>query len=278
MGVNDIHELTRPKSISDFLAAWLEGRWLSEPDQGVLLNYYQSYVRHFGPYLRYHYCNQTVELLDKLNRSPDANVLEVGCGCGTESLFMALQGAHVLGLDVRHDRLAVASSRLQLLKRLGRDDLACRFEARSVFDITAESQFDIIWMEQAFHHIEPRRDALGHFARLLKPGGSIVISEANGWNPVLQLSLLRKRGFNTIASYTDSQGQQHVYGNERITTPVSLRRLLREAGLEASSLRYFRLFPNWRIADRLLNLERFMPSLLKPAFTHFNLVARKIAA
>ncbi len=261
--------------MSDFLAGWLEGQWLPDAEQCVLTNYYKSYVRHFGPYVRFHYDNQTRELFNALGHFDGPAVLEVGCGCGTESLYMALLGAHVLGVDLREDRLAVARKRLELLKRLGREDVDCRFEARSFFDLQKEGGFDIIWLEQAFHHIEPRREAVGMLASLLRPGGFVIISEANAWNPLMQIMLFRQRGFRTISEYVDATGRHHLYGKERVVTPAALFAALGQEKLEKVSLRYFRLSPNWSQADSLVWVEKYVPQAFRFAFTHYNAVARK---
>jgi hypothetical protein len=41
------------------------------------------------------------------------------------------------------------------------------------------------------------------------------------------------------------------------------------------SLEYFRVFPNMPAADRLGFVDRAVPSFVKPAFTHFNLVLQR---
>ena len=75
-------------------------------------------------------------------------------------------------------------------------------------------------MEQAFHHVEPRARVYETIAALLKPEGRVVISEANGWNPLLQLVLFRRRGFRTVIERTTETGERFLYGNERITVPT----------------------------------------------------------
>lgn len=265
--------LASPESISEFLAAWLERAWLAPDEERVLRRYYASYVRHFGPYMRRQYAEQTRELIARVQRLSAPRVLEAGCGCGTESLYMALLGARVLGIDINQDRLGVARSRLAVLGREAGRSLDCAFENRSLFDLEPRGDFDVIWMEQAFHHLEPREQVLKLLPRLLAPNGVVVISEPNAWNPLVQLDFFRKRGFRTVVEYEDAEGQTHLYGNERILPPRRLVRHLRSVGLQPLSLRYFRLFPNLPMADSLSVIESWCPQIVKVPFTHYNLVA-----
>jgi SAM-dependent methyltransferase len=268
-------DLLAAPSISEFLSAWLEDSWLGEEEQRQLRRYYASYTSHFGPYLRQQYGEQTRELLSHVSGFARPRVLEVGCGCGTESLYLALRGARVVGIDINQDRLRVARDRLGVLEELSGKPLQCRFEARSIFDLGEGPGFDIVWMEQAFHHLEPRARVLEQLPRLLAPRGVLIVSEANAWNPLVQLQFALKRGFRTVGEYEDAAGRKHPYGVERILTPLSLARSLRTVGVETTSVRYFRLLPNWELADSLTELEKYLPQKATFPFTHYNLVARK---
>ena len=97
-------------------------------------------------------------------------------------------------------------------------------------------------MEQAFHHLEPRAKVLKQIAKLLRAGGRVVFSEANALNPLLQLQLLRVRGFKMFYTVETDRGKM-IYGNERVLSRGSLKRLLRGVGIEHVSSRYYRLFP-----------------------------------
>lgn len=268
--------MPRFSDASEWLSYWITAPRIPAERQRILERYYQSYVSHFGPYLRRHYISQISELENEVARNPGCRVLEIGCGCGTESLWLGLQGASVVGIDLDRDRLEVARARLAHTKR----DLGLRvqveYEQMSVFQATRYGTFDVVWMEQTFHHIEPRMEFLRLLKSLVKPGGSFVISEANALNPLLQLQLIGRRGFKTLRKYTDSSGRTHLYGNERITTAGSLSRQLASVGFRVMSVRHFRVLPNVAWADRFGLLESFVPGWFKPGFTHFNLVAEHV--
>lgn len=257
-------------SIAEFLAFWLASPVLGAEHQPVFDHYYRSYKRHFGPYLKHWYARQTAELTRLIQELGCPSVLEVGSGCGTEALWAALQGARVTAIDISRDLLAVAEARKAWIEDRTSAKLDCRFLYRSILETEDLEPYDIVYIEQAFHHLEPRAEVVRKMAQLVRPGGRLIISEANGWNPFIQLKMLRLRGTTTITMYDG-----HLWGHERITVPFALIRQFGAYGLTRESLDYYRVLPNTRAADRLLWLDRRLPSFLRPAFTHFNLVLRK---
>ena len=95
------------------------------------------------------------------------------------------------------DLLQVDRKRKSLLAQVVGKELRCDFETRSLLGLENE-HYDVIWMEQAFHHLEPRSEVLTKLSALLRPGGKLVISETNGWNPAIQAKLFRLRGLKPV--------------------------------------------------------------------------------
>jgi SAM-dependent methyltransferase len=262
-------------TISDFLDWWLRNRVLPPAHDAVFRAYYISYLNRFGAYARRHYADQTREIVGKLRASRAPRLLEVGGGCGTEALWFALTGARVLAIDVNEERLAVARARQTIVEEAVGGKLDLEFRLASLFALEESDAFDLVWMEQAFHHVEPREALYPTVSRLLREGGHVVISESNGWNPLLQLSLLRKRGFRTVVDRVTANGERIRYGNERITVPSALARGFSRFGVERQSVRYFRVLPNIAAAEALAPVEKAVPEFLVPAFTHYNYVGCK---
>ena len=265
----------RWSDIADWLTWWLKKPRLSTGSQQVFDKYYASYKRRFTPYLRRQYASQIREA-DRLV-GKEMRVLEVGCGCGTEALWFAMQGASVVGIDLKEPRLDVARERADYIRGvLGVDvDVDVDFVNSSLFDLDQEAKFDLVWMEMAFHHLEPRAELPSVLARLLRPGGHIVIAEANAWNPLLQAAFFKLRGWRTIREHTDIDGKTHLYGVERITTAGRINRLFSGQGFTPVSSRYFRVLPNISFVEHLAWIEKWVPSWLLPAFTHYVVVLKK---
>ena len=262
-------------SIAEFLAEWLDEPRLQAAEQAVFDRYYRSYRAHFGPYIRRYYAEQTAEANALVQRGAP-RLLEVGAGCGTEGLWFALQGASVTSVDINEERLKVARARQALLEaQLGRK-LNCEFKSLSLFDLDEPESFDIVWMEQTFHHLEPRQRVHEAIAGALSPGGHVVISEANAWNPFLQARLFRKRGFRMVVTKTLADGRIHQYGNERVILPGLLAKGFRQVGVEPVSTRFFRTFPNKPWADSAVGAEKVIPVPLRALVcTHYTFVGRK---
>lgn len=272
-------EQSEQRAISAFLSTWLkDSRLQNETEAETFKKYYRGYIRSFSKRMQYFYSCQIEDLMALLAKAPEGekNVLEVGCGTGTESLWLALHGASVTAADIKDDRLEVARSRKAILEQeLGRS-LHCSFNKTSVLDIEAPEAFDFIWMEQTFHHLEPREKIVKKLASLLKPHGHLVISEANALNPLLQLQLLNRRGFKTIVEFEDQKtGEKIVYGNERILTASRLEKLFEGAGIQKVYTRHFRIFPNSKAFAPFFKIEKKFPQQLRPFFTHFNYVGQK---
>ncbi len=260
-------------TIDAFLAAWLDHDWLGDADAQAFEIYYGSYRRSFSPRARAHYALQMTEIEARVRGNPGARVLEVGCGMGTESLWLGMQGADITGVDVRPDRLAVAKARHAVLEDQLARSLSCKFLGRSLLDLPGDEKFDFIWMEQTFHHLEPRAQAVEKIAELLKPGGEVVISEANAWNPFLQGQLFLRRGLPKVVTMTSQDGTSIAYGDERVTTAGALRRTLARVGIFQVSVRHFRAFPNRAVFQSVAGLERALAAArVVPLLTHFNYV------
>lgn len=249
--------------------------WSFDQDLGdvtdVLRRYYVTFIRSFSPGRRKKYDLQLDGLNAAVREGAVKTILDVGCGCGSVSLWLALQGAEVTGIDITEERLKVARRRAALL------GLADRTSFASINVLEMEGTFDAIWIEQAYHHLEPRGEVQAKIASLLNPGGLLIISETNAWNPLVQAQLLKARGFTTIREHVDDQGRVHTYGDERITTPASLTREFARYGVNVEGRPFFYgVLPNHPAVERFEAIESIMPAFMIPAFTHYLWQGRKV--
>ena len=268
--------LGEAKNIGDFLSLWLKNNFLEHQHQKALDAYYVSYRHSFGSRMRDAYSEQIKEALEYVQSNPGAKVLEMGCGLGTESLWLAMHGASVLALDVVSAYVEVARKRKELLEQhLGRA-LNCEFRRASVVSVKEEQRFDLIWMEQAFQHLELRDVVVEKTAKLTMPGGYIIISEVNALNLFMQIQLFFVRGTKMYWTHVDEDKKKTVMGNERILTARRLRRLFERQGINCKSIRYFRMFPNYPVFDKLGRIEKLLARRwLAPLQTHFNYVGQR---
>ena len=267
-------------SASDFLAGWFD--LASRLDDGVrhqFERYYAGYLKRFDFYMRHSYDRRLEPLLARVRAG--TRVLEVGSGCGSECLLLASLRCEVTGIEIHKKRLHAARARQSLLEELFGSPLPCRFLEGSLFDGDLDlggEPFDIVWMEEAFHHLEPRKRVGERIASLVAIGGHLAIAETNALNPLVQLQLLRARGLPKVRTYTDDRGRRHEYGVERVTSARRLARLFEKAGFRTELVRHERLFPNVGVASRtLMTLERHLDFLPRCAFVHYSYVGRRVA-
>jgi SAM-dependent methyltransferase len=107
-------------------------------------------------------------------------VLDAGCGGGHVSEVLAEWGCQVTGIDI-----ACQPAALERLQLGGGVFVEASAEALPFPD----AQFDAALIKDAFHHMENPDKALRELRRVVRPGGPIVVIEANRFNPVFYLHL-----------------------------------------------------------------------------------------
>ena len=263
---------------SDFLASWFDILpRLDDDARRQFERYYGGYLKRFDFYMRHAYDRRLEPLVSRVRSG--TKVLEVGSGCGTESLLLASIGCDVTGIDLHRQRLHTARQRQTLFEELRGVSMTCRFMEGSLFDDDLElrrESYDVVWMEEVLHHLEPRHLVGSRIAAFVRPGGCVVVAETNALNPWVQIRLLRSRGLPKIRTFTDYRGREHEYGDERITSAQRTARLFEKEGFETEFIRHERLFPNLGVMPRaLMTLERRLTSLPRCAFVHYSYVGRR---
>ena len=103
-------------------------------------------------------------------------VLDLGCGYGFLSIFLALDSAErqVLGIDPSQQRIkAIGLSVLALPENV--------VFKNAEIETLKSAQFDCVIMEQALHHIpkSQQQDVLHSIHKLLRDGGNFILRENN---------------------------------------------------------------------------------------------------
>ncbi len=110
-------------------------------------------------------------VLPLLIREPGRSVLDAGCGFGIYAVTLARMGYEVTALDADE-------SRIEGVRALGRS-VSSKFEAR-VGDLCAlplpDASFDKVLCSDVLEHIEDDQAAVSQLARVLKPGGTLVLT------------------------------------------------------------------------------------------------------
>ena len=142
---------------------------------------------------------QRLALRPWLRELEGKQVLDVGCGVGRWSRWMAAQGARVTGVDLSPTMVAEASC------RAAQEGLSerCRFLVQDLADLHTAAQYEVILGVTVLQHIlETARleHALRRLVRHLAPEGRMVLIEAapNHRNSSCDTAIFRAR---TLADY-----------------------------------------------------------------------------
>ena len=104
-------------------------------------------------------------------------VLDVGCGTGTLAMEVARRvgrAGHVVGIDPSTEQIAHARSKAT------RRNLPIDFQIGVIEQIAFPDQtFDVVFSTLMMHHLPAplKRQGLAEIARVLKPGGRLVIAD-----------------------------------------------------------------------------------------------------
>jgi ubiquinone/menaquinone biosynthesis C-methylase UbiE len=151
---------------------------------------------------------------------PDgAHVLDAGCGSGVFSFIAAERAASVTGIDGSANMIAIATGEAH---RRGLTNVRFEEAMLTALDSIPDASFDTILSSSVLEYVDGYETVLASFARLLKPGGALIVSMPNA------RSLYRK----AEAVVFSVSGRPRYYAHVRnIVTPESLAGRLQQAGL-----------------------------------------------
>lgn len=118
---------------------------------------------------------RTVEELARFAElAPGGRVLDVGCGVGASSIYLAAtRDFHTLGITLSS---AQAKRATEKARAAGVDE-RCHFEVRDAMSSgLADASFDIVWALESCELMPDKATFLRECFRVLKPGGKIVVA------------------------------------------------------------------------------------------------------
>jgi SAM-dependent methyltransferase len=152
-----------------------------------------DFEKFFAEYDTFRYCREK-HILGCLDRAHFAGkkVLEIGLGQGADSEQIIRRGGSWSGLDLTPASVARVRERLRL-RKLPYDEL----KAGSVLEIPyPENSFDMVYSFGVLHHVPEIHQAQKEIARVLRPGGELVMMVYAKWslNYILSIAILRRAG------------------------------------------------------------------------------------
>ncbi|OVE84560.1 class I SAM-dependent methyltransferase [Natronolimnobius baerhuensis] len=135
---------------------------------------------------------------------PDVNgkrVLDAGCGDGHYAATLAERGGDVLGVDASAEMVRVARERYGDEANFRRADLT---ESLSSID---DNAMDVVLCQHVMSHLPSLETPLSEFARVLRPGGSLVVSTHHPFHDFL---IVRDREYPNTTEALEMDLEPHV--------------------------------------------------------------------
>lgn len=97
-------------------------------------------------------------------------VLDAGCGIGDYAEWFLERGAEVVGVDASSEAITVAR------RRFGERATFYQGDLTDPLAFASDDEFDLVFSNLVFGHIERWRPALEEFRRVLAPDGAVVLT------------------------------------------------------------------------------------------------------
>jgi len=172
---------------------------------------------------------------------PHPLVLDVGCGYGSDSLFLANLGCRVIGVDPSEEKIAVARHRARYWRSNLGEAPEPQFASGFLeeMDVWPAGSFEGIFVAECLHHCEPVENVLLKMRELISDDGSAFVLENNAGSPAM--SIKRDRAVEGPRRLLRRSGDRYsLYGNENYRSASQWRCLFRDCGFEISEVHFAR--------------------------------------
>lgn len=174
-------------------------------------------------------------ILDLIGPPAGRHILDAGCGDGALAVELASRGAIVTGVDASPEMIDAAR------KRAPQGEKKATFEVATIENLPyAAGTFDVVVAVTVLCFIEDGRTGLGEMARVLRPGGRLIVGDLGKWS----IWAAKRR----VQAWCGSP----TWGRARFRTARELKGLARNAGLVDASVTGAVFYPPSGIAARLL--------------------------
>ncbi len=186
----------------------------------------------------------------------DARVLEMGCGTGQMSLYLARADRVVIGADLTRASLLLGAS---AARRFGLHRI--RFVETDLHRPGLQAgAFDVVYSSGVLHHTPDPRAAFARIARLAKPGGMIVVGLYNAFariplrvrRLVARLSGYRWIPFDPVLRDRESEAaRREAWLRDQYRHPEEHRHTLAEVQgwFDENGVEYMRAYPSALIGE-----------------------------
>lgn len=129
-----------------------------------------------------------INVIEKNLKVNNLNILDIGCGAGTLSFYLAGKGHRITGIDISQKAINECKKSAKKIKLKNTEFVRVSFPEEFVL----KKQFDEIIFTEVIEHISNDRKALKEIYKLLKPNGILILSTPSSTAPLHRLGLTKK--------------------------------------------------------------------------------------
>jgi len=194
----------------------------------------------------------TLELIEACHVGGDAYVLDVGCGVGATTCYLAkTYRCKAVGIDLREEMIAQARKRAQTEGVAG--DIAFRVADAQELPFE-DATFDVVLCESVATFVEDKRRVVSELARVTVPGGYVGLNE-EVWieTPPGEMVAYSRKTWDIpseLLRVEDWEAMLHDAGLRDVSAQVN--RI--DARRESTQLRRYRWGDMWRMLSRTVSL------------------------
>ncbi len=202
--------------------------------------------------------NLTDYCLSQLPGLKGKNVLEIGCGNGTQAMYISdkCSPSKMTGIDLNPMNIEIAKNELK--KKETKNILFQTDDAQKLSTIKSKSMDYVINIESAFHYPD-KASFLNEIFRVLKSGGTFLIADI--------MSVPRKT--SSFKKYWKTKMHlhhwpRHMYENEMLKSKLNV---LQVTDITGNVIRGFEHYKNWL---RNMKKKNFIEGILLKIFYTIN--------
>src|SRR5262249_1174344 len=161
----------------------------------------------------------------RFERWRDRDVLEIGCGLGTDGINFARAGARYLGIDLTEASIDLVA------RRFDYENLDAALQVADAENLPfQDSSFDLVYSHGVLHHTPDTQRAIDELHRVLRPGGTamVMLYHKNSYNYLINIMTLRRIGVRLLG-LKNGVGLVRLLTGEDRARLEELQRLYRES-------------------------------------------------
>ena len=131
----------------------------------------------------------------EFERWRDRDVLEVGCGLGTDGVNFARHGARYTGVDLTEASIELVRERFAL------EGMPAELRTADAENLPfADASFDLVYSHGVLHHTPDTQRAINEVHRVLRPGGvaMVMLYHRNSFNYHVNIMTFRRLGVRLL--------------------------------------------------------------------------------